>query len=719
MSLRRVGVGLTTAAALLLAGLADLPGASAVPAGALPSVCTQPSPPTNVYTWVGGQANHDWENAANWQHASAGGDPNRQDFPQDDFDHDGAPNRNDTIVCIPDLGHPDSVFIDGNSSHTGFVWVAELYVEGQFTIQLHANNTGLLVDGATPSSLGPDTALDLRGTFGGTATVHSAGDITATSYHGPCPGNPSQTCSFPVQLTSQKICPASGTPGCPAGLTWAENQYDGDAHGRGSLVVDQGGTLTFANLGAGVAYQYHLEIAGAATVAAGPPGPPAQAPYLAAGDGASVDVDATGTLSFAGNGGLYQGVTPVTGQAKAAFRNFGTVLKSGVGTVSVVGVDFQPQPGGVVKVLSGDLRLPGNDGTAARVASVVGVGSTFGTGACASNVNVGQGDPTCTPVLSVGDPINLALTASATGAASGVVLDEDADPLPYTGVTGHVFQVGAVAPTADGHTPLRLTFGLTGAEVQHLDLGQLTVLTAPGGSNVWHPLSDCPSMDGVPAGEDACLDRSSSAQTTPGGDVVIVVDADDAEPGSRHIISREGAPVSPVASLGSPVVGGTADAHSVAFVAAESYAAPSSYFYSWAADGAPVPGTGADNALLPLTSDLAGKTISLVVLAGDPSWGTGQFTFDLGRVGLGTITGSRPRLKKQGRKLSVVLGPWTAPGVEVTYRWRSGGHRIPGHNSPRLKVKPKWFGKISVQVTASAPGYQTFVRTSRAVTVKR
>lgn len=554
MSLRLAFLRAVGVASLVIGGLAAPTGAHAEVQAALPAVCTQPSPPTNVYTWVGGKANHDWENSANWQHAAPPPPPpgemqTRHGFPQDDHNHDGNPDRNDTIVCIPDLAHADFVFINGTGGQTGFVWIAELYVEGDFEIQLQANNSGLLIDGANPSSLGPDTSIDLRGTFGGRATVHSAGDITATSYFGDCPPNTvgPPPCSFPVQLTSHMI--GRG----------AEIDY-GDAPDEtaGRLVIDTGGTLTFTDRGAGLGYDYQLEIAGTTTLGPNPdpaPAPdPARTPYLAASDGTEVDIDLGGKLTFAGKGGLYQGMD-FPSEPQAPVSNSGTIEKTGANTVSLVDLDYQPQPSGAVDVVSGDLRLPGSTTVSAPRTANVTSANTFGTGTCGGvSVNPQGSAPACTVTADpTKDEVSVAMTAPSGQDLTGVTVDEappSSDvlfehPAPVVRVDADDFQIAEVHVTPVRANPAQ-------AEIRYaksfftagIDLGDLDVVRSPLATNARTVLHDCTTPGVVNDGEQACVDRGASVAATaaaPGYFVFVVNTIDTTD--SRYIIRLDGTDV--------------------------------------------------------------------------------------------------------------------------------------------------------------------------------
>ena len=148
--------------------------------------------------------------------------------------------------------------------------------------------------------------------------------------------------------------------------------------------------------------------------------------------------------------------------------------------------------------------------------------------------------------------------------------------------------------------------------------------------------------------------------------------------------------------------------------------------YQWLVDGRPI--EGATHATHVVTAAEAGREIGLRVTARRVGYATRARTAEGVVVGKGTLHGPAPRISgtpKVGATLHVVRGDWK-PNPELSYVWLVGGRAVAGRTvagrvvSERAtgiayKVRPEDRGKrITVKVTARAPGYEPVTRTSAA-----
>jgi hypothetical protein len=151
-----------------------------------------------------------------------------------------------------------------------------------------------------------------------------------------------------------------------------------------------------------------------------------------------------------------------------------------------------------------------------------------------------------------------------------------------------------------------------------------------------------------------------------------------------------------------------------------------SFAYQWLADGRPI--KGATHATHVLAPAQAGKEISLRVTAERIGYVTGTLTSEAVVVRHGRLKGSAPRIAGTpvvGETLHVVRGDWT-PNPELTYLWLVGGRTVAGRTVAgravskhatgiAYKVRPEDRGKrITVKVTAHAPGYESVTHASAA-----
>ncbi|MHA6969035.1 hypothetical protein ACX5K5_15220 [Glutamicibacter bergerei] len=138
--------------------------------------------------------------------------------------------------------------------------------------------------------------------------------------------------------------------------------------------------------------------------------------------------------------------------------------------------------------------------------------------------------------------------------------------------------------------------------------------------------------------------------------------------------------------------------------------------YQWAANGTKL--TGATKSTLPLTADLAGKTITVNVtgtLAGYTS--TSKASTPTPKVARGSLTVSSPEITgipTVGNILTAAPGVWGPSGVKLTYQWAANGTKLTGATKSTLPLTADLAGKtITVNVTGTLAGYTS---TSKAST---
>jgi hypothetical protein len=153
--------------------------------------------------------------------------------------------------------------------------------------------------------------------------------------------------------------------------------------------------------------------------------------------------------------------------------------------------------------------------------------------------------------------------------------------------------------------------------------------------------------------------------------------------------------------------------------------------YQWLLDGKPI--KGAQHATHVPTPAQVGREISLRISARRAGYATREMTSEAVVVHKGTLNGPAPRITgepKVGETLHVVRGDWK-PNPEFSYLWSVGGRTVAGRtvagravsgrsNGIAYKVRPEDRGKrITVKVTARAPGYETVAHRSAATSPVR
>lgn len=511
MRLPFVGPAAATCALALLAPLAPLLATAAPAAADFATTCDPAA--TNVYRWTGGDASSLWNKPANWAKPTVGTWPA---VPNDDRNNDGEAEFHETIVCIDAA---DTVTLDGNEVLASFVFLRELHVVGNFTIDIgvaapNQLNAGLIVAGPEQSTLGPLTDVNVRAsTLGGSGTLSTTGTIDLFSVTlGPS--------TFASTLTSRRI---------------------GETHAYtpGALQVDEGGELNLDS-GVNLKTQYQVAVRGQATFT----GPA----YLAADQGTAFGLlpnsGAGGRLTLDGDGGYYAGFTS---GALSTFVNNGRLEKVGGTGTSVIDAAYSGS--GSVTVSSGELALP--DNAPAPVTAEVDPGLTFATGRCGTGQTATSG--TCAPVTSEDvDPRSVTFQTPATGPTPDVSLQELATSAssiyPATGVSkvvyAHAAGMGA-SETNPARITLRYSLGNGPEGTLGRDDTELLVSRIPDSGGSPQTLVDCASSTAIPTGQAACVDRASSHTT--GGNVFLEVLAQETSRwivrGREAVRSAPGAPV--------------------------------------------------------------------------------------------------------------------------------------------------------------------------------
>lgn len=141
----------------------------------------------------------------------------------------------------------------------------------------------------------------------------------------------------------------------------------------------------------------------------------------------------------------------------------------------------------------------------------------------------------------------------------------------------------------------------------------------------------------------------------------------------------------------------------------------------WLADGRPVAGA-TSRTFTPTASEL-GRRISVRVDVDLPNTvvtNEGDATTAPTRAvarGTNALLSSRrvSGTARVGKRLTVASPRWRAPGTRTTYRWYAGGKRVPGATGRSFRPARSQKGKrLTVRLTATAPGYATTSRTTAA-----
>jgi hypothetical protein len=148
------------------------------------------------------------------------------------------------------------------------------------------------------------------------------------------------------------------------------------------------------------------------------------------------------------------------------------------------------------------------------------------------------------------------------------------------------------------------------------------------------------------------------------------------------------------------------------------------FAYQWLLDGKPIKGATDDT--LHVKAAHAGKSVSLRITATRTGYSTLETTSDAVEIHQGTLKSSTPKIKgraKVGETLQIERGDW-GEHRRFSYLWLVGGRAVAGRTvagravterstGNAYKVRPEDRGKrITVQVSAHAPGFKTVTKTS-------
>jgi hypothetical protein len=163
-----------------------------------------------------------------------------------------------------------------------------------------------------------------------------------------------------------------------------------------------------------------------------------------------------------------------------------------------------------------------------------------------------------------------------------------------------------------------------------------------------------------------------------------------------------------------PAITGTVQVGRTVTAAAGTWDAGTVLTYQWTRDGAPV--AGATGTTYALTAADQRSVLAVTVRGTKPGYASVAQTSVSRRVASGTQSRNpKPVLKgtaKVGRTLTAKKRTYDA-GVRLSYRWYVNGRKV-GSNKPTLRLATSYRGKrVLVKVTASKPGYESEVRSSR------
>jgi hypothetical protein len=148
------------------------------------------------------------------------------------------------------------------------------------------------------------------------------------------------------------------------------------------------------------------------------------------------------------------------------------------------------------------------------------------------------------------------------------------------------------------------------------------------------------------------------------------------------------------------------------------------FAYQWLLDGRPI--EGATEETLHIKPAYSGKSVSLRVTATRTGYSTLATTSNEVAINQGTLKSSTPKIKgraKVGETLQVERGDW-GDHRRISYLWLVGGRSVAGRTVAGRAVSEKSTGnsyvvrpedrgkRITVQVSAHAPGFKTVTKTS-------
>lgn len=150
------------------------------------------------------------------------------------------------------------------------------------------------------------------------------------------------------------------------------------------------------------------------------------------------------------------------------------------------------------------------------------------------------------------------------------------------------------------------------------------------------------------------------------------------------------------------------------------WSAPASYAFQWRRNGTPI--AGARTASYDVRPADVDALLTVTVTASAKGMTDGTATSPGVLVRRGTFTTSVPTLKgkaRVGQKVKAQVTGWKPRPKGLRYTWYVDGSPIPGARKQAYRIRPKDQGKrLTVKVTASAPGYVDASRTSAGAAVK-
>jgi hypothetical protein len=445
---------------------------SVVPAGTASAV-----DPTCVFTtgdvrtYVGPNGGS-WANPANWSPPG---------IPNDNTSGNAVPETSTTYVCI---GSDTSVYMDADElfdapSSSGWVQLQGYWLGARSTLQVRPGVALFNNDATKPSVTEETSTIDATSAYvGGQGTLLVKGDLSVAA----------SSATGASSLTS-----AHGTQPTVAS--------------EGHLDIDTTGRLLLPALGVQMVRGYDVVVHGRLQMTG--------TGFLAPDYDTSVTVEPAGVYEFGGVGGFYEGpaespVDPTT------LINRGTLLKTGVGTTSLIGTtNYTQQGSGTVVVTGGTLAFAGGTVYSAEVSG----GQQLSTAECAPH---GSNEP-CVAETNPGvDRSSVTFRVPSSDDHAAVQLTENAD-LDFT----------AHAPdlTTGSTDPALITFRLGAAVVGTTRPADVQVVH----DNEPQNLPTCPAS-GLPAGATNCVDRQASTYVAATGNIYMVVRTTDT---SRYVCHKE------------------------------------------------------------------------------------------------------------------------------------------------------------------------------------
>jgi hypothetical protein len=203
-------------------------------------------------------------------------------------------------------------------------------------------------------------------------------------------------------------------------------------------------------------------------------------------------------------------------------------------------------------------------------------------------------------------------------------------------------------------------------------------------------------------------------------DAPALADATDVRVADGRVVAGVDAELAPpVVLTSSPRVSGAAQVGSRLTATSGAWTPTGATFtYRWLVGGVPVAGASAPTFVVPASA--LGRAVRVEVRASKAGFSDEQArSAATARVVRGTIRyGSLPRIAgpaRVGRRLSVSRGTGLPPRTRTTYQWYAGGRAVPRATRATFRPDRSHRGRrLTVRVTASAPGYTASTVTTRA-----